>query len=81
MDPHSVDPSLQKTLPNPDPAAIVRLLTEILVQAKVLVVDQLELVKDMQRLHLPTPNPAVLAALPFSPVDRSTPANTINTNP
>ncbi len=43
MDPHSVDSSLQKTLPELDPAAVYRLSTEVSAQANVLVAHQQQL--------------------------------------
>jgi len=43
MDPHSVDPALQKTSPHSDPAAIVQLTTELSAQANQLAVHQHQL--------------------------------------
>lgn len=65
MDPHSVDPSLQKTSPKPDPAAVDRLTSEVSAQASVIALHQQQLahltslteevVKTLQNLHLPSP--------------------------
>ncbi|KAL0200303.1 hypothetical protein M9458_003490, partial [Cirrhinus mrigala] len=43
MDPNSADPSLQKTSPNIDPAAVYRLTTEVSAQANVLAAHQQQL--------------------------------------
>ncbi|KAL0147107.1 hypothetical protein M9458_057631 [Cirrhinus mrigala] len=74
MDPNSADPSLQKTLPTLDPAAVYRLSSEVSAQAGVLAAHQQqltrlttlteELVKTLQSLQLPTPTPQ---AMPPSP--------------
>ncbi|KAL0150720.1 hypothetical protein M9458_053943, partial [Cirrhinus mrigala] len=81
MDPSSVDPSLQKTSPNIDPAAVYRLTTEISAQANVLASHQQqlahltalteEMVKTLRSLRLPTAetaqSPTAAAAQPTSP--------------
>ncbi|KAL0150499.1 hypothetical protein M9458_054316 [Cirrhinus mrigala] len=68
MDPDSVDPSLQKTSPNIDPAAVYRLTTEVSAQANILAAHQQqlaqlttlteEMVKTLHSLHLPSPQTA-----------------------
>ncbi|KAL0152007.1 hypothetical protein M9458_052725 [Cirrhinus mrigala] len=45
MDPNSADPSLQKTSPNIDPAAVYRLTTEVSAQANVLAAHQQQLAR------------------------------------
>ncbi|KAL0185475.1 hypothetical protein M9458_021172, partial [Cirrhinus mrigala] len=81
MDPSSVDPSLQKTSPNIDPAAVYRLTTEISAQANVLASHQQqlahltalteEMVKTLRSLRLSTAetaqSPTAAAAQPTSP--------------
>ncbi len=80
MDPHSVDSSLQKTLPELDPAAVYRLSTEVSAQANVLGAHQQqlaclsslieELVTTLQALRLSP----FESAPPQPPVDPATPA-------
>lgn len=79
MDPHSVDPSLQKTSPTSEPAAIMQLTTELSTQANQLAVHQhqlnrltsltKELVKTLQSLRL-TPTKAA-AAQPPTPTSQT----------
>ncbi|KAL0185425.1 hypothetical protein M9458_021122, partial [Cirrhinus mrigala] len=78
MDPSSVDPSLQKTSPSIDPAAVYRLTTEVSAQASVLATHQQqlahltalteEMVKTLRSLQLPSaetaPSPAAPVASP-----------------
>lgn len=64
MDPTSVDSSLQKNSPDPDPAAIYHLSTEVSTQASILATHQQqltrlksvmgELIKTLQSWCLPT---------------------------
>ncbi len=87
MDPHSVDSSLQKTLPELDPAAVYRLSTEVSAQANMLVTHQQqlarltslmeELVTTLQALRLSPsesapPQPPVDPAPQAPPLSKST---------
>jgi len=87
MDPHSVDPSLQKTSPTSDPAAIMQLTTELSAQANQLSVHQHqlnrltslteELVKTLQSLRFRPPEAA--ASPPVAPDNQAfTPAPAVN---
>ncbi|KAL0183738.1 hypothetical protein M9458_019434, partial [Cirrhinus mrigala] len=79
MDPSSVDPSLQKTSPQIDPAAVYRLTTEVSAQANVLASHQQqlshltalteEMVKTLRSLQLPT---AEAVPSPVTPPTQST---------
>ncbi len=87
MDPHSVDSSLQKTLPELNPTAVYRLSTEVSAQANMLVTHQQqlacltslteELVTTLQALQLSPsesapPQPPVDPALQAPPLSKST---------
>ncbi|KAL0173541.1 hypothetical protein M9458_029509, partial [Cirrhinus mrigala] len=77
MDPSSVDPSLQKTSPSIDPAAVHRLTTEVSAQASVLATHQQqlahltalteEMVKTLRSLQLPSAETAPLPVATPSP--------------
>ncbi|KAL0180477.1 hypothetical protein M9458_022883 [Cirrhinus mrigala] len=81
MDPNPVDPSLQKTSPPIDPAAVYRLTTEVSAQANVLASHQQQLahltalteetVKTLRSLQLPSaetvPLPVTTPTQPASP--------------
>ncbi len=88
MDPHSIDSSLQKTLPDLDPTAVYRLTTEVSAQANVLAAHQQqlarltslteELVKTLQALQLPS---SESASPPLDPAPQAPPQSHFTASP
>lgn len=83
MDPNSADSALQKTSPEPDPAALLRLSSEVCTQANVLGAHQQqlqrltslteELVKTLQSLRLPATETSRIPAPPAADAAALTP--------